>query len=171
VGGGPPGTHQPGNSAADPVVCGNSEGTDEGQGVGQVDVRRERENYLRELGEKLDRGIQVVWTGPGTRSLTITKGDIHGYTQVLGRAPILWDNTLYAHRSAYGYDARHPYYLFDLFQSNITFILHKQTFDAPSKEERDTILREIQENNGNGVRPQGSVQGHFLKPEELHTYQ
>jgi len=90
----------------------------EGLGVGHADGRREQEDYLRELGELLNTEIQVVWTGPGFRSLKITKEDFDGYVSVLNRTPMLWDNTLYAHRSAYGYDTRHPYYLFDTFKTS-----------------------------------------------------
>lgn len=79
--------------------------------------RPERVNYLRRLGAVIPPEVLVIWTGPVTRSLEITSAQVRRYAEALGRNPFLWDNTLYAHRSRYGYDPRHPYYLFDTFQT------------------------------------------------------
>ena len=45
----------------------------------------------------------------------------------MGRPPLLWDNTLYAHASSEGYDFRHPYYLFDFFNTRYPEQFHQST--------------------------------------------
>ncbi len=89
----------------------------QGVNTGLPGGRPEREAYLRKLGELIPPEVLVIWTGPVTRSLEITQRQTDGFTRVLGRSPFLWDNTLYAHRSQFGYDGRHPHYLFDAFQT------------------------------------------------------
>ncbi|MGQ9731734.1 MAG: beta-N-acetylglucosaminidase domain-containing protein [Candidatus Zipacnadales bacterium] len=79
--------------------------------------RRERETYLRKLEHLVPPEVLIIWTGPVTRSLEITQEQIDGFTRVLGRRPFLWDNTVYAHRSRYGYDTQHLVYLFDTFET------------------------------------------------------
>ena len=37
-----------------------------------------------------------MWTGPTIRSLSIDMADIHRYKSLIGRWPMIWDNTLYA---------------------------------------------------------------------------
>jgi len=60
--------------------------------------------YLRELGEKLDRGIDVLWTGPDIISETIPLDSIREVASVLRRRPVLWDNL-----HANDYDMRRLY--------------------------------------------------------------
>ncbi len=40
--------------------------------------------------------IAVIWTGPTIRSLSIDMADLHRYKSLIGRWPMIWDNTLYA---------------------------------------------------------------------------
>lgn len=48
--------------------------------------------YLRTLGETLEPGIEVFWTGPQVCSHTITASDLTAVTEGLMRPPLLWDN-------------------------------------------------------------------------------
>ncbi|MBA3307980.1 MAG: beta-N-acetylglucosaminidase domain-containing protein [Chloroflexi bacterium] len=48
--------------------------------------------YLRTLGETLEAGIEVFWTGPQVCSHTITSSDLTAVTEGLQRRPLLWDN-------------------------------------------------------------------------------
>ncbi len=75
------------------------------------------EDYIRRLGRSTPPEVHVIWTGPVTRSLEIKPQDVDYIERLLGRCPMLWDNTVYAHRSRYGYDPRHPHYFFDTFQT------------------------------------------------------
>lgn len=54
-------------------------------GVGNSD-------YLRHLGQHLPAGVDVFWTGPAICSERITSEMAETVGQVLGRAPVLWDN-------------------------------------------------------------------------------
>jgi hypothetical protein len=60
--------------------------------------------YLRELGERLDGGIDVFWTGPEIISEEITVAGIRELRQVLRRRPVIWDNL-----QANDYDLRRIY--------------------------------------------------------------
>ncbi len=71
--------------------------------------------YLRKLSRNIPRDVHIMWTGPVTRSLRITNEQVAAFKKLIGRDPFLWDNTVYAHRSRYGYSTRHPGYFFDLF--------------------------------------------------------
>ena len=48
--------------------------------------------YLRELGERLAPGIDVLWTGPEIVSREITVDHLTGVASLLQRPPVLWDN-------------------------------------------------------------------------------
>jgi protein O-GlcNAcase/histone acetyltransferase len=48
--------------------------------------------YLREVGDRLDSGIDILWTGPHIVSETISVTSIREVAQVLRRQPVLWDN-------------------------------------------------------------------------------
>jgi protein O-GlcNAcase/histone acetyltransferase len=48
--------------------------------------------YLRELGERLEPGIQIFWTGPDVVSASIDVDGVREAARVLGRRPLLWDN-------------------------------------------------------------------------------
>ncbi|MGC9148855.1 MAG: protein O-GlcNAcase [Sulfolobales archaeon] len=49
-------------------------------------------DYLRELGEILERNIEIVWTGKYVVSPTITLEDIDYFREISGRYPSIWDN-------------------------------------------------------------------------------
>ncbi len=54
------------------------------------------EVYLAELAFQIPRDIAIMWTGPTIRSLSIDMADLHRFSSLIGRWPMLWDNTLYA---------------------------------------------------------------------------
>jgi len=76
--------------------------------IPQGSYQKQGEAYLREVGASLPADVTVVWTGPVIRSLHICREDVLRYTELIGRKPFLWDNTLYAHHEP-------PSYLFDAF--------------------------------------------------------
>ncbi|MDA1274237.1 MAG: beta-N-acetylglucosaminidase domain-containing protein [Verrucomicrobia bacterium] len=49
-------------------------------------------DYLPTLGRRLERSIEVFWTGPEIISETITVESIQHVASLLGRKPLLWDN-------------------------------------------------------------------------------
>lgn len=51
-----------------------------------------REDYLRELGSKLDPEVRVMWTGMWVASHRISEEDLTRVAEVLGRKPFIWDN-------------------------------------------------------------------------------
>jgi len=54
------------------------------------------EVYLKELTFQIPQDVAVIWTGPTVRSLSIDMADLHRYKSLIGRQPMIWDNTLYA---------------------------------------------------------------------------
>ena len=70
------------------------------------------ENYFRDLVFQIPQDIAIIWTGPTVRSLSIDMADLNRYRNLIGRNPMLWDNTLYArsHESPNygGYPAHYP---------------------------------------------------------------
>lgn len=54
------------------------------------------EPYLEELAFQIPRDVAILWTGPTIRSLSIDMADLHRFRSLIGRWPMLWDNTLYA---------------------------------------------------------------------------
>ncbi|MBE9511577.1 MAG: beta-N-acetylglucosaminidase domain-containing protein [Bacteroidetes bacterium] len=77
-----------------------------------IDKSRGRaEQYFRDLIPQIPGDVAVIWTGPTVRSLSIDMADIFRYKKLIGRNPMLWDNTLYARglSSDYGgYPALYP---------------------------------------------------------------
>ncbi|MFQ6098244.1 MAG: beta-N-acetylglucosaminidase domain-containing protein, partial [Armatimonadota bacterium] len=63
---------------------------------------------LRTIGAGTPKDVHIVWTGPVVRSAVIREEDVGAYTQLIGRKPFLWDNTLYMHHKP-------PSYFFDAF--------------------------------------------------------
>ncbi|MBI3853165.1 MAG: beta-N-acetylglucosaminidase domain-containing protein [Verrucomicrobia bacterium] len=61
-------------------------------------------DYLREIGERLDRDIDIFWTGPEIVSETISRASMRELQTVLKRKPLLWDNL-----HANDYDLRRIY--------------------------------------------------------------
>lgn len=62
------------------------------------------ENYLGEIGSRLDKAIDIFWTGPEIISETISVESIRELAQQLQRKPVLWDNL-----HANDYDMRRLY--------------------------------------------------------------
>ena len=54
------------------------------------------EVYFNELASLIPRDVAIVWTGPTVRSLSVDMADLHRYGTLIGRWPMMWDNTLYA---------------------------------------------------------------------------
>jgi hypothetical protein len=54
------------------------------------------ESYLKELTFQIPQDVAVIWTGSTVRSLSIDMADLHRYKSLIGRWPMIWDNTLYA---------------------------------------------------------------------------
>ena len=54
------------------------------------------ELYFKELTFQIPPEIAIIWTGPTIRSLSIDAADIYRYQALIGRWPMIWDNTLYA---------------------------------------------------------------------------
>ncbi len=77
-----------------------------------IDKSRGRaEQYFRDFIPQIPGDVAVIWTGPTVRSLSIDMADIFRYKKLIGRNPMLWDNTLYARglSSDYGgYPALYP---------------------------------------------------------------
>jgi hypothetical protein len=70
------------------------------------------EVYFNELIAQIPSEIAILWTGPTVRSLTIDMADLHRYSSLILRWPMLWDNTLYARnietRRYGGYTTHYP---------------------------------------------------------------
>ncbi|MBW2431161.1 MAG: beta-N-acetylglucosaminidase domain-containing protein, partial [Deltaproteobacteria bacterium] len=70
------------------------------------------ENYFKDLTFQIPRDVAVIWTGPTVRSLSIDMADLYRYKSLIGRWPMLWDNTLYARnietKRYGGYTAHYP---------------------------------------------------------------
>ena len=61
------------------------------------------ESYFRELTMQIPKDVTIIWTGPTVRSLVIDDADIDRYKNLIGRYPMLWDNTIYARFITEGY--------------------------------------------------------------------
>ena len=61
--------------------------------------------YLRELGERLNPGIDVFWTGPEIVSREIPVASLLELAAILKRKPLIWDNL-----HANDYDLRRIYF-------------------------------------------------------------
>jgi hypothetical protein len=70
--------------------------------------REPGEADLRTIGASVPPEVHLVWTGPVVRSATITAEEVQAYTDLIGRKPFLWDNTLYMHHNP-------PSYMLDAF--------------------------------------------------------
>ncbi len=49
-------------------------------------------NYLEDLGRRLDKKIEIFWTGEEVCARAFSPGHLVDVTQRLGRKPFLWDN-------------------------------------------------------------------------------
>jgi hypothetical protein len=70
------------------------------------------EIYFKELAMQIPENVAIAWTGPAVRSLSIDMADIRRFKALIGRWPMVWDNTLYARSIASkhygGYTAHYP---------------------------------------------------------------
>ncbi|MFZ0612805.1 MAG: beta-N-acetylglucosaminidase domain-containing protein [Desulfobacterales bacterium] len=70
------------------------------------------EVYFSELTARIPPDIAIVWTGPTVRSLSVDRADLHRYGTLIGRWPMMWDNTLYARnleaKNYGGYTTHYP---------------------------------------------------------------
>ena len=70
------------------------------------------EVYFNELIAQIPTEIVILWTGPTVRSLSIDMADLHRFSSLILRWPMLWDNTLYARnietRRYGGYTTHYP---------------------------------------------------------------
>jgi hypothetical protein len=70
------------------------------------------EVYFTELVRQIPRDIALIWTGPTVRSLSIDAADLYRYSALIGRRPMIWDNTLYARnietKNYGGYTTHYP---------------------------------------------------------------
>ena len=48
--------------------------------------------YLKTIGGKLAPDIDIMWTGDKVIPKEITVSSLEGITQILRRAPVIWDN-------------------------------------------------------------------------------
>jgi len=65
-----------------------NEHIDRGQGKAEL--------YFKELTFQIPPDVAIIWTGPTIRSLSIDMADLYRYRALIGRWPMIWDNTLYA---------------------------------------------------------------------------
>ena len=73
--------------------------------------RGHAEQYFRDLIAQIPEDVAIIWTGNTVRSLSYDMADIERYRELIGRYPMLWDNTLYARRlegSYGGYPGLYP---------------------------------------------------------------
>jgi len=54
------------------------------------------ESYFRDLTFQIPPEVAIIWTGPTVRSLSVDMADLYRYRSLIGRWPMMWDNTLYA---------------------------------------------------------------------------
>jgi len=63
----------------------------------------DRDAYLRAIGERLPKGVDIFWTGPKVKSSTVTKEDVQWITERIGRKSIYWQNACgYYHGGIFG---------------------------------------------------------------------
>jgi len=74
--------------------------------------RGQAEQYFQDLVYQIPLDVAIVWTGPTIRSLSVDMADLYRYKRLIGRWPMIWDNTLYArsatNRSYGGFPAHYP---------------------------------------------------------------
>jgi hypothetical protein len=74
-------------------------------------TRGTAESYFHDLTNHLDPRIVIVWTGNTIRTLSYDAADIYRYTDMIGRKPMVWDNSPYARiveRPNGGYPFNYP---------------------------------------------------------------
>jgi len=69
------------------------------------------EAFFRDFSAKVPQDLAIIWTGNTVRSISYDMADIRRYSDMIGRKPMLWDNTPYARESLArygGYPALYP---------------------------------------------------------------
>jgi len=69
------------------------------------------EAFFRDFTASIPQNMAIIWTGNTVRSLSYDIADIRRYSNLIGRKPMLWDNSPYAREltGAYGgYPALYP---------------------------------------------------------------
>ena len=69
------------------------------------------EAFFRDFTAHCPKDLAIIWTGNTVRSLSYDMADIRRYSDLIGRKPMLWDNTPYARESLNkygGYPALYP---------------------------------------------------------------
>lgn len=82
--------------------------------------------YLQELGDGLEKEVDVLWTGRSVVATEITEGDVEEFARVIRRKPFLWDNypvNDYYHSTKPGHDR--PRLNIGPFEGRSPGILHK----------------------------------------------
>jgi hypothetical protein len=77
---------------------------------------------LHIIGKNMPKDVFVIWTGPNVRTRKITDEDFEDWKENLdGRAPFLWDNTMYSH---------YPFTttaLFTSYENELPLYFHRKT--------------------------------------------
>lgn len=58
----------------------------------KADYQVEKSRYLKEIGEKLNSKVVILWTGPEVVSSEIPLESIIELQSVIRRKPLIWDN-------------------------------------------------------------------------------
>lgn len=72
--------------------------------------RGKAEQYFEDLMLQIPEDVAIIWTGNTVRSLSHDMADIERYRKLIGRYPMLWDNTLYARGLTGNYGGYARYY-------------------------------------------------------------
>lgn len=72
--------------------------------------RGKAEQYFADLIRQIPKDVAIIWTGNTVRSLSHDMADIERYRKLIGRYPMLWDNTLYARGLTGNYGGYARYY-------------------------------------------------------------
>ncbi len=111
------------------------------------------EVYFRELTTQIPEDVAIVWTGPTVRSLSIDMADLHRYRSLIGRSPMIWDNTLYARgleSPRYGgYPAHYP--------GKVRMCNLFEPFDGPRPDDFHTL------NDGGHMYTNGTADGEIFR--------
>jgi len=52
-----------------------------------------RDEYLKAIGERLPKAVEIYWTGPRVKSTAITRDELAWITGMIKRKPVMWQNT------------------------------------------------------------------------------
>lgn len=80
--------------------------------------------YLQTLGEAIAGDVQLIWTGPEVVSPSFNRGDLEAFAGLVGRSPLLWDNTVLREQSSFGYPYLYAWHMFHPFETEHPFGHH-----------------------------------------------